>query len=92
MSRLKSKMKMDLELKGLSQSTQTTYLRNVKGFAEYYSLRHSFATHLLESGIDVFHIQRLMGHSSVKTTAMYIHIQQEGLLKIKSPLDIWSSR
>ncbi len=55
-----------------------------------HSLRHSFATHLLESGTDVYHIQKLMGHSSTKTTSMYIHIKNESLLQIKSPIDIWS--
>ena len=57
-----------------------------------HSLRHSFATHLLESGTDIYYIQRLMGHSSTKTTSLYIHLKQEDLLKIKSPIDIWSFR
>ncbi len=52
-----------------------------------HSLRHSFATHLLEAGTDLYHIQRLMGHSSPKTTAVYIHLKKEDLLKIQSPLD-----
>ena len=56
-----------------------------------HSLRHSFATHLLESGTDLYYIQRLMGHSSAKTTSIYIHLKQENLLKIKSPLDCWDS-
>lgn len=55
-----------------------------------HSLRHSFATHLLESGTDIYHIQRLMGHSSTKTTSIYIHLKQENMLKIKSPIDIWN--
>jgi integrase/recombinase XerD len=55
--------------------------------ATVHSLRHSFATHLLETGTDIFHIQRLMGHSSPKTTSIYIHVKQEDLLKIVSPLD-----
>jgi len=54
-----------------------------------HSLRHSFATHLLENGTDIYHIQKLMGHSSIKTTSIYIHLKQEDLLKIKSPLDTW---
>ena len=55
-----------------------------------HSLRHSFATHLLETGTDISHIQKLMGHSSIKTTSKYIHLKQEDLLKIKSPLDVWA--
>jgi site-specific recombinase XerD len=54
-----------------------------------HSLRHSFATHLLESGTDIYYIQRLMGHRSAKTTSIYIHLKKENLLTIKSPLDIW---
>lgn len=57
-----------------------------------HSLRHSFATHLLEAGTDIYHIQRLMGHSSAKTTSVYIHLKQEDLLKVKSPLDQWGSK
>lgn len=61
----------------------------IKKNVSIHSLRHSFATHLLEMGTDINHIQKLMGHSSVKTTAVYIHLKQEDLLKIKSPLDVW---
>jgi len=52
-----------------------------------HSLRHSFATHMLENGIDLHHIQLLMGHASPKTTSVYLHVQKKDLLKIKSPLD-----
>jgi site-specific recombinase XerD len=52
-----------------------------------HSLRHSFATHLLEAGTDIYHIQLLLGHSSVKTTSIYIHLTNKNLLKLKSPLD-----
>lgn len=52
-----------------------------------HSLRHSFATHLLEVGTDIYHIQLLLGHSSVKTTSIYIHLTNKNLLKLKSPLD-----
>lgn len=62
----------------------------IKKNVTVHSLRHSFATHLLENGTDIYHIQKLMGHSSVKTTSIYIHVKQDNLLKIKSPLDIWS--
>ncbi len=52
-----------------------------------HTLRHSFATHMLESGADIFELKRMLGHASLKTTSGYIHISKEHLCSIQSPLD-----
>ncbi len=52
-----------------------------------HSLRHSFATHLLENGTDIRYIQALLGHSSPKTTMIYTHVTTPSIRKIKNPFD-----
>lgn len=59
----------------------------IKKQVSVHSLRHSFATHLLETGTDLRYIQELLGHSSSKTTEIYTHVTNKNITKIKSPLD-----
>lgn len=58
--------------------------------ATFHTLRHSFATHLYERGVGLVHIQRLLGHASIKTTMVYIHLAKGEAAQLKSPLDYLS--
>ena len=57
-------------------------------FATVHTLRHSFATHLLEGGCDLHRVQRLLGHKSPVTTTVYLHLSRKDLVDVISPLDM----
>ncbi len=59
----------------------------IKKDATFHSLRHSFATHLLENGVDVRYVQELLGHQNIRTTQLYTKVTNPNLMKIKSPMD-----
>jgi site-specific recombinase XerD len=57
-----------------------------------HSLRHSFATHLLDKGTDIKYIKDLLGHFNIKTTERYLHVSKEKLVNIASPFDdLWKN-
>jgi len=64
------------------------YQAGIQKPATVHTLRHSFATHLLEAGTDLYHIQHLLGHTTPKTTAIYLHLSRKDLVSVISPIDL----
>jgi integrase/recombinase XerD len=59
----------------------------IRKHASVHTLRHSYATHLLENGVDLRLIQELLGHKSSRTTEIYTHVSVRSIQSVKSPLD-----
>lgn len=81
-----------ITIRSVQKIVEQTRLRaGIRKAFSAHTLRHSFATHLLENGTDLRYIQELLGHKSSKTTEVYTHVTRRDIARIRSPLDSISS-
>jgi integrase/recombinase XerD len=67
--------------------SRIVYKCKIKKHVTVHTLRHSFATHLLEAGVDIRYIQELLGHADINTTMRYTHVHSKALKNVTSPFD-----
>ena len=79
-----------LSTRAIQRAFQITIARtSIQKQASVRSLRHSFATHLLDEGVDLFFIKQLLGHANINTTTVYLHLSGKQLSQVQSPIDRW---
>jgi site-specific recombinase XerD len=69
----------------VAQAGQAARLRHA---VHCHTFRHSFATHLVERGVDIRSVQQLLGHESLETTMIYTHVARQAVASVTSPLDL----
>ncbi len=79
-----------LSTRAIQRAFQDTITRTpIRKEATVRSLRHSFATHLLDEGVDLYFIKQLLGHANINTTTVYLHLSGKRLSQVQSPIDLW---
>jgi len=86
-----NKTKSHLSVRGAQNVFRKTVLKaGIEKPVTTHTLRHSFATHLLEDGVDIFHIKQLLGHVDIRTSCIYLHMISISDMNVSSPLDTLS--